>query len=93
MVFFVPCSHQATLTFFPGECDENNWPEANDIKTTHYIQRFYSRTGSYLEIEPVSEELQCGQRKSINVRYILNRDQDKAGKSTEVYVYYIVSVE
>ncbi|KAJ6658291.1 hypothetical protein lerEdw1_020563 [Lerista edwardsae] len=80
----------ATMTSYPGECIENNWPEADDIKSTHHIQRFYSRTGSYLEIEPVSEELKCGQTKPINVRYILNGAQDTAGRSAEVYFYYIL---
>ncbi|XP_066468770.1 ovostatin-like [Tiliqua scincoides] len=79
----------ATLTFYPRQCD-NSWPDGIDTQATQYIQRFYSRTDSYLEIEPVTKELKCGQTESINVRYILKGDKDEAGKNTEVTFYYIL---
>lgn len=88
---FILSSHQATLNSYPGQCD-NHWPDGYETQATHYIQRFYSRSNSYLVIEPVSEEQKCGQTKSINVHYILNNDRVKAGERIEIYFYYIVSI-
>lgn len=79
----------ATLNSYPGQCD-NHWPDGYETQATHYIQRFYSRSNSYLVIEPVSEEQKCGQTKSINVHYILNNDRVKAGERIEIYFYYIL---
>uniref|UniRef100_A0A8C3P054 OVOS protein n=1 Tax=Cyanoderma ruficeps TaxID=181631 RepID=A0A8C3P054_9PASS len=57
-------------------------------KASFLIRRFYSRTNSFLKIEPVTEELSCGQQRAINVHYVLNREG--YGNATHANFYYVV---
>uniref|UniRef100_A0A8C4UZH8 OVOS protein n=1 Tax=Falco tinnunculus TaxID=100819 RepID=A0A8C4UZH8_FALTI len=43
-------------------------------QASFFVRRFYSRTNSFVKIEPVKEKLSCGQQQTINVHYILNRE-------------------
>lgn len=53
------------------------------------IQRFYSWTNSFVRIEPVWKELNCGLNKLITVHYILNKKQYRG--ATSVNFFYLVS--
>uniref|UniRef100_A0A7N5JHF9 Ovostatin-like n=1 Tax=Ailuropoda melanoleuca TaxID=9646 RepID=A0A7N5JHF9_AILME len=59
------------------QCTDYPWLDNYQIEVVQYIQRFFSKSGSFLKIEPVLEELPCGKQKSIIVHYILNKDQYK----------------
>ncbi|KAM4635906.1 ovostatin-like [Discoglossus pictus] len=52
----------------------------------HTVQRFYSASGSFLEVAPSKEQLSCGGSHTINVRYILT--QDGVGKEAVKNTFY-----
>uniref|UniRef100_A0A8C9G5Q1 OVOS protein n=1 Tax=Pavo cristatus TaxID=9049 RepID=A0A8C9G5Q1_PAVCR len=54
-----------------------------------FVRRFYSRTNSFVRIEPVEEKLSCGQQRMINIHYVLNRKGYRNATHTEFY--YVVS--
>uniref|UniRef100_A0A8D2P4P5 Ovostatin n=1 Tax=Zosterops lateralis melanops TaxID=1220523 RepID=A0A8D2P4P5_ZOSLA len=86
--FFDP-SFTLTVKQAPHECEDFIWGIDNEPKASFLIRRFYSRTNSFLKIEPVTEELSCGQQRIINVHYVLNRDG--YGNATHTNFYYVVS--
>uniref|UniRef100_A0A672UJV5 Ovostatin n=1 Tax=Strigops habroptila TaxID=2489341 RepID=A0A672UJV5_STRHB len=55
-----------------------------------FVRRFYSRTNSFVKIEPVKEKLSCGQQQKINVHYILNKGSYRNAEHTNFY--YVVSI-
>nr|XP_006136454.1 ovostatin-like isoform X1 [Pelodiscus sinensis] len=54
----------------------------------YYVQRFYSRTNSFVKIKLEPERLRCGQKRSITVYYVLNKKGYE--KLTQVKFYYVV---
>uniref|UniRef100_A0A663LXU2 Ovostatin n=1 Tax=Athene cunicularia TaxID=194338 RepID=A0A663LXU2_ATHCN len=46
------------------------------------VQRFYSRTNSFVKIEPVKEKLSCGHQQAIIVHYVLNSEGYKNARGT-----------
>uniref|UniRef100_A0A8D2NY38 OVOS protein n=1 Tax=Zosterops lateralis melanops TaxID=1220523 RepID=A0A8D2NY38_ZOSLA len=87
--FFDP-SFTLTVKQAPHECEDFIWGIDNEPKASFLIRRFYSRTNSFLKIEPVTEELSCGQQRIINVHYVLNRDG--YGNATHTNFYYVVTL-
>ncbi|NWV20386.1 OVOS protein, partial [Origma solitaria] len=85
--FFDP-SLKLTVRQAPDECADFFWRIDNEPKASFLVQRFYSRTSSFLKIEPVREELSCGQQRAINVHYVLNREG--YGNATDANFYYVV---
>ncbi|NWV66407.1 OVOS protein, partial [Malurus elegans] len=85
--FFDP-SFKLTVRQAPDECADFVWGIDNEPKASFLVRRFYSRTNSFLKIEPVTEELSCGQQRTINVHYVLNREG--YGKATHTNFYYLV---
>uniref|UniRef100_A0A8C3U1U4 OVOS protein n=1 Tax=Catharus ustulatus TaxID=91951 RepID=A0A8C3U1U4_CATUS len=71
--FFDP-SLKLTVKQAPHECADFIWGIDNEPKASFLVRRFYSRTNSFLKIEPVREQLSCGQQQTINVHYVLNRE-------------------
>uniref|UniRef100_A0A8C4V0F8 Uncharacterized protein n=1 Tax=Falco tinnunculus TaxID=100819 RepID=A0A8C4V0F8_FALTI len=61
----------------------------NEPQASFFVRRFYSRTNSFVKIEPVKEKLSCGQQQTINVHYILNREGYRNAIHTNFY--YVVS--
>lgn len=53
------------------------------------VQRFYSRTNSFLMIEPEPKQLRCDQQKIVTVHYSLNRD---AYRDEPINFFYLVSL-
>uniref|UniRef100_G3SPT5 Alpha-2-macroglobulin like 1 n=1 Tax=Loxodonta africana TaxID=9785 RepID=G3SPT5_LOXAF len=47
----------------------HNYPQSE-----YFVERFYSRTNSFLKIVPEREELRCNQQKQVTVHYILNME-------------------
>uniref|UniRef100_A0A8D2NEE2 OVOS protein n=1 Tax=Zonotrichia albicollis TaxID=44394 RepID=A0A8D2NEE2_ZONAL len=75
----------------PGECADFIWGIDNEPKASFLVRRFYSRTNSFLKIEPVTEELSCGQQRTINVHYVLNREG--YSNATHTNFYYVVMTQ
>ncbi|NWX55663.1 OVOS protein, partial [Promerops cafer] len=86
--FFDP-SLKLTVKQAPDECADFIWGIDNEPKASFLVRRFYSRTNSFLKIEPVTEELSCGQQRTINVHYVLNREG--YSNATHTNFYYVVS--
>ncbi|NXI78251.1 OVOS protein, partial [Rhipidura dahli] len=84
--FFDP-SFKLTVKQAPEECADFAWIH-NEPKASFLVRRFYSRTNSFLKIEPVTEKLSCGQQQTINVHYVLNREG--YSNSTHTNFYYVV---
>ncbi|NXO10407.1 OVOS protein, partial [Oriolus oriolus] len=85
--FFDP-SFQLTVKQAPEDCADFTWGIDNKPKASFLVRRFYSRTNSFLKIEPVAEELSCGQQRTINVHYVLNREG--YSNATHTNFYYVV---
>ncbi|NXL70913.1 OVOS protein, partial [Leptocoma aspasia] len=87
--FFDP-SLKLTVKQAPDECADFIWGIHNEPKASFLVRRFYSRTNSFLKIEPVTEKLSCGQQRTINVHYVLNREGYRNAKHTNFY--YVVTL-
>ncbi|XP_032942862.1 ovostatin-like [Catharus ustulatus] len=85
--FFDP-SLKLTVKQAPHECADFIWGIDNEPKASFLVRRFYSRTNSFLKIEPVREQLSCGQQQTINVHYVLNREG--YSNATHTNFYYVV---
>ncbi|NXX57171.1 OVOS protein, partial [Scopus umbretta] len=73
----------------PDDCaDFFTWRNDNEAQALFFVRRFYSRTNSFVKIEPVMEKLSCGQQRTINVHYVLNREGYRNVKHTTFY--YVV---
>ncbi|KFQ08881.1 Ovostatin, partial [Leptosomus discolor] len=72
--FFDP-SFNLRVRQAPDDCaDFFIWSNDNEPQALFSVRRFYSRTNSFVKIEPVKEKLSCGQQRTINVQYVLNRE-------------------
>ncbi|XP_023968757.2 ovostatin-like [Chrysemys picta bellii] len=75
-------------TYAIDDCRDLVWMDTYEPETTYYVQRFYSRTNSFVKLEQVPEMLSCGQQRRIMVHYILNKEGYK--DATSVNFYYMV---
>ncbi|NWR45537.1 OVOS protein, partial [Regulus satrapa] len=87
---FFDASFKLTVKQAPDECADFIWGIDNEPKASFLVRRFYSRTNSFLKIEPVTEELRCGQQQTINVHYVLNREG--YSNATHTNFYYVVTL-
>uniref|UniRef100_A0A6I8S564 Uncharacterized protein n=1 Tax=Xenopus tropicalis TaxID=8364 RepID=A0A6I8S564_XENTR len=75
----------------PTQCYYTDW-EGPDYPTAQYfVLRFYSETGSFLEIQGLSEELSCGQVHNVSVRYTLSPDGVGEQATTATFYYLVMS--
>ncbi|NWU24736.1 OVOS protein, partial [Dyaphorophyia castanea] len=88
--FFEP-SFKLTVRQAPEECADFTWRIDKEPKASFLVRRFYSRTNSFLKIEPVTEELSCGQHQTINVHYVLNKEG--YSNATHTNFYYVVMTQ
>ncbi|NWY63554.1 OVOS protein, partial [Erithacus rubecula] len=88
--FFDP-SLKLTVKQAPHECADFIWGIDDEPKASFLVRRFYSRTSSFLKIEPVREELSCGQQRTINVHYVLNTEG--YSNATHTNFYYLVMTQ
>ncbi|NXL53289.1 OVOS protein, partial [Podilymbus podiceps] len=73
----------------PDDCsDFFIWRDDNEPQALFFVRRFYSRTNSFVKIEPVKKQLRCGQQQTINVHYVLNREGYRNARHTNFY--YVV---
>ncbi|KAM6309763.1 ovostatin-like [Podargus strigoides] len=64
------------------------WRNDEEPQVQFSVRRFYSRTNSFVKIEPVKEKLSCGQQRTINVHYVLNTEGYRNARDTNFY--YVV---
>ncbi|KAM4672096.1 LOW QUALITY PROTEIN: ovostatin-like [Amazona ochrocephala] len=57
-----------------GQCYSEGWIEPSYPDAFLSIPRFYSWTNSFVRIEPLWKDLNCGQKEIITVHYILNTE-------------------
>ncbi|XP_044834940.1 ovostatin-like [Mauremys mutica] len=85
--FFEP-SFKLRAKYAVDDCRDLVWMDTYEPETTYHIQRFYSRTNSFVKLEHIPEMLSCGQQRRIMVHYILNKEGYK--DATSVNFYYMV---
>ncbi|XP_014795623.1 PREDICTED: ovostatin-like [Calidris pugnax] len=73
----------------PDDCEDFFiWRNDNEPQVLFFVRRFYSRTNSFVKIEPLKEKLSCDQQQMINVHYVLNREGYRNASHTNFY--YVV---
>ncbi|KAK2528121.1 ovostatin-like isoform X1 [Columba livia] len=76
----------------PDDCEDFLiWSNDNEPQALFFVQRFYSRTNSFVKIEPMKEQLSCHQQRRIKVHYVLNRDGYRNARHTNFY--YVVTTK
>ncbi|NXD78635.1 OVOS protein, partial [Halcyon senegalensis] len=86
--FFDP-SFKLTVRQARDDCEDFfMWRNDNEPQALFFVRRFYSRTNSFVKIEPVKEKLSCGQQQMINIHYVLNREGYRNANHTDFY--YVV---
>ncbi|OXB71134.1 UNVERIFIED_CONTAM: hypothetical protein H355_016189, partial [Colinus virginianus] len=86
--FFNP-SVKLRATQAPDDCEDLfMWRNDHESQALFFVRRFYSRTNSFVRIEPVKEKVSCGQQKMINIYYVLSRNGYKNATHTDFY--YVV---
>ncbi|XP_066468771.1 ovostatin-like [Tiliqua scincoides] len=78
------------LIYKPNEnCNSDGWLLPYYPEASYTVQRFYSRTNSFVKIHQVFEDLPCGQVRRIRVSYILNVQESKS-RPTAVFYYAVL---
>ncbi|NXM78015.1 OVOS protein, partial [Serilophus lunatus] len=85
---FFDRSFKLTVRQAPDDCADFIWGIHKEPQASFSVRRFYSRTNSFLKIEPVTEKLGCGQQRTINVHYVLSREG--YSNATHTNFYYVV---
>ncbi|XP_040504344.1 ovostatin [Gallus gallus] len=86
--FFNP-TVKLRATQAPDDCaDFFMWRNDHESEALFFVRRFYSRTNSFVRIEPVEEKLRCGQQRMINIHYVLSRKGYRNATHTDFY--YVV---
>ncbi|XP_073541022.1 ovostatin-like [Phyllobates terribilis] len=70
----------------PNQCYFAEWSDRNYPFAEYTVYRFYSYSGSFLQMAHPRGELACGQSHSIDVSYIISPEGTEAG----VTIYYLV---
>ncbi|XP_006901819.1 PREDICTED: ovostatin-like [Elephantulus edwardii] len=70
-------------------CEIYGWILPYYPQSEYLVQRFYSKTNSFLKIAPEMEELRCNQQKQVIVHYLLNME-DYEDKTYAVTFNYVV---
>nr|XP_034953122.1 ovostatin-like [Zootoca vivipara] len=75
------------LIYKPNEnCNSDGWLLPYYPEAYHSVQRFYSRTDSYVKIHQVPEQLPCHQVRRIKVSYNLNIK----GRNTAICYFFVL---
>ncbi|XP_040217246.1 ovostatin-like [Rana temporaria] len=73
------------------QCYDGNWivpTYANDYRS---VGRFFSRTGSFMQLQGPKEDLQCGKMHNIKVQYSFGKDALAAGETTIKIVFMVIA--
>ncbi|KFU99308.1 Ovostatin, partial [Pterocles gutturalis] len=86
--FFDP-SFNLRVRQAPDDCaDFFIWRNDNEPQALFFVRRFYSRTNSFVKIDPVKENLRCDQQQTIDIHYVLNREGYSNARHANFY--YVV---
>ncbi|CAN0289535.1 unnamed protein product [Rangifer tarandus platyrhynchus] len=75
----------------PQSCYLPSWLIPQYMDGLFLVQRFYSRTSSFLMIEPEPKELRCDQEKIVTVHYSLNSEAYR--DDSNINFFYLVMVK
>ncbi|XP_075698819.1 ovostatin-like [Rhinoderma darwinii] len=73
------------------QCYDSNYIVPTYSNDVYSITRFYSRSGSFVNIEGPKGELQCGQTYTLKVKYIFGKSGLQEGETTAHFNYMIMS--
>ncbi|XP_037702701.1 pregnancy zone protein isoform X2 [Choloepus didactylus] len=72
----------------PNFCFSYTWIQEEHRGTQHIAKHVYSSSGNYIQLEPVTGTLPCGQTQIIKAYYILNGQT--IGDQKELTFYYLI---
>uniref|UniRef100_G3ULK2 Ovostatin n=1 Tax=Loxodonta africana TaxID=9785 RepID=G3ULK2_LOXAF len=72
-------------------CKSHGWMLPYYPQSEYFVERFYSRTNSFLKIVPEREELRCNQQKQVTVHYILNMEGFEDKTYMAPFSYLVIS--
>ncbi|XP_056386097.1 ovostatin-like [Hyla sarda] len=75
----------------PDQCYFSEWSEQDYPMAEKTVYRFYSYSGSFLQIKKPKGELSCGQSHSIEVSYIISPEGIGAGVNKATFYYLVLS--
>ncbi|XP_056388274.1 ovostatin-like [Hyla sarda] len=73
------------------QCYRPYWAGSDYPVTEYTVYRFYSETGSFLQIIPPKGTLKCGQNQKIEVQFLLSSDGIGVGATKAVFYYMTMS--
>ncbi|XP_053306000.1 ovostatin-like [Spea bombifrons] len=71
------------------QCNDNNWVTPTYTGDFYSVRRFYSRTGSFIQVRGSRAELACGGNHNVRVQYSFSR-QGVESSNGRLSVYYLV---
>ncbi|XP_030741574.2 ovostatin homolog 2-like [Echinops telfairi] len=72
-------------------CKVNGWMLPHYPQSEYFVQRFYSKTKSFLKIVPEMGELRCNQKKWVKVHYLLNVEGLESKTYMAAFNYVVIS--
>ncbi|XP_077615086.1 ovostatin homolog 2-like [Crocuta crocuta] len=75
----------------PKSCYPPSWLMPEYVDAHFSVSRFYSRTNSFLKIDPEPKQLGCNQQKTVTVHYTLNREAYR--EDSNINFFYLVMVK
>ncbi|XP_007935410.1 ovostatin-like [Orycteropus afer afer] len=72
-------------------CKVDGWMLPYYPQSKHFVERFYSKTKSFLKIVPEMEDLRCNQQKRVTVHYLLNMEDFEDKNYTVTFNYLVIS--
>ncbi|KAM4031125.1 ovostatin-like [Anomaloglossus baeobatrachus] len=73
------------------QCYDSNYIVPNYFNDQYSITRFYSRSGSFVQIDGPKEELQCEQTYDLSVKYIFDQSGLEEGETSANFSYMVMS--
>ncbi|KAM4636167.1 ovostatin-like isoform 3-T3 [Discoglossus pictus] len=71
-----------------NQCYDNNWVYPTYNNAYYSVNRFYSRSRSFVQVWGPTEELSCGQINNIRVQYSLS--EEGVGDASTIMVYHVI---
>ncbi|XP_040291299.1 ovostatin-like isoform X2 [Bufo bufo] len=75
----------------PDQCYFSQWSERGYPTAEYTVYRFYSYSGSFIQVKRPKGELSCGQSHSIDIAYIMSPEGTGPGVNTATFNYLLLS--
>ncbi|XP_073408998.1 ovostatin-like [Dendrobates tinctorius] len=75
----------------PDQCYFSEWSDRDYPSVEYTVYRFYSYSGSFLQMTRPKGEIACGQSHGIDVSYIISPEGTGAGVNTATIYYLVLS--